>query len=652
MEQSVQSKREQALEILQRSSSLTDAAIRRCAIAPDEVVVSEAQVTGPFTPKNVAWGPRSVLHLTRSEFLGQASQVAHFLLEQGIQIGDRIATLPSLRHEWLVIREGIRLAGAAHVAIFGHYPTDKIAHILSDAMPALVFLENEEQAAKLKQIFEGAPLNAVRCIALESVQSIQAIPYRTIAGGERYSTESPRLARPLHGDDLADLNYTSGTKGTPKGVMQTHANHLANTAQVTQSDVFAPGKKLFPLLRPAHSYCARMQDMGTLAGGEILLPAVTDRASSHLTDARRLSMQRDVIELGTQVLATAPAALEAMFERVCANWFARGIARHAAEGRSLSRVGRFVLERARQRLFPETLEYVISGGARLTEEIARFFGRLGAPIYNGYGATESDVVVATNTPSQQLSGTVGRPLPGVGVEIIRRDDGQPEIVVSGPQVAKGYWRLPEATIRSFRDGKYFTGDTGALDDDGYLHVAGRLDDVVKLKNGEKVALEALEERLLELCPSIGKVIVWADAQRSCTALIVLDRTAVLTAAKQYGIALTDPPPLEDPFVTRLIRYELASANAKLEEHHTRVRAAQIVPAEAISETAGTIGPTLKLVRPAVQKAFAAQLQHLIEEAEHHPIPNSGTGLEPLRTPSRWRAWLPRFALSRRKEVSA
>ena len=639
MTQAVDTSRTQTLDLLRSASNLADAAFRRLEHAPNEGVVTEAQIEGELTPRNIDRGKRTALQISRQEFLTQASQVAHFLIAQGVQIGDRVVTLPSLRHEWVVIREGIRLAGAVHVAIFGQYPTDKIAHIMRDSEPKLVFLENEEQAAKFKQLITTRTIESTPLVAIEAVSSVEAVHFHALISDGQYESTLPRLSRPLHADDLADINYTSGTKGAPKGVMQTHGNHLANAAQVTESDVFSPGKRLFPLLRFPHSYCLRMVDMATVAGGELLLPAVTDRETTHISDRRVLSIQRDIIELGTEVLATAPAALERMYDKVCARWIARGWAKHAAAGHSVNRFGQYVLDKVRSKLFPDSLEYVISGGGRLPESLRLFFRALGVPIFNGYGATEGDVVVATNTPTRERPGTVGVALPGVGVEIVPRPTGEREIVVSGPQVSKGYWRLPEETAKSFRDGKYFTGDTGTLDADGFLCVEGRLDDVVKLENGEKVALEAVEERVKALCPSVARVVVCADGQLFCTAIVVVDQTAVAAKAIAHGISLTTPIPFNHPFVQGLVRFELASANAQLEEHHTRIRSFTIVAADVFSESVGTIGPTLKLVRPAVKRILASQIDRMAEEPESSRIPNSGSGLAPARITQARRSWL-------------
>jgi long-chain acyl-CoA synthetase len=186
-----------------------------------------------------------------------------------------------------------------------------------------------------------------------------------------------------------------------------------------------------------------------------------------------------------------------------------GIEREAARGGKINRLlFSFMLEVAalirvpviRKLIFRKVhkrlgggLRAFISGGAPLEPEVSEFFDRLGIPIYQGYGLTETSPVISVNTPAHNRAGSVGRPLPGVRVRILQNGTNEGEILTVGPHVMKGYYGREDLTREVIdEEGWFHTGDLGRIDRDGYLYVTGRIKNLIVLGSGKKVNPEEVE----------------------------------------------------------------------------------------------------------------------------------------------------------------
>src|SRR5699024_5979113 len=169
----------------------------------------------------------------------------------------------------------------------------------------------------------------------------------------------------------------------------------------------------------------------------------------------------------------------------------------------------------------EAVQYTISGGSALSSDLGHFFRGLGVTVYEGYGLTESTAAITVNTPTDQVIGTVGRPVGGCSVKIA--EDG--EILLKGPVVFKGYWQNEEATKDTF-DGEWFkTGDLGELDDTGHLRVTGRKKDLIVTAGGKNVSPGPLEYRMRSH-PLVSQAVGIGDGRPFISVLVTLDEEAV------------------------------------------------------------------------------------------------------------------------------
>jgi long-chain acyl-CoA synthetase len=245
-----------------------------------------------------------------------------------------------------------------------------------------------------------------------------------------------------------------------------------------------------------------------------------------------------------------------------------------------------------------------SGGAPLAKDIAEFFDAVGVRITEGYGLTECTTACAVNTPDSYRFGSVGQPLPGSEIRIA--DDG--EIEVRSSTVFQGYYKDPDATAAVLGpDGWLKTGDIGALDTDGFLHITDRKKDILVTAGGKNVAPQNIENDL-KTSKYVSQALVLGDARPYVSALITLDPVEVSRWAAEQGIEGDPATLMQDERVRALVQGAVDDANRE-RSRFEQVKRFAILPRDFTME-AGEITPTLKLRRRAVQEHFAADIEEL------------------------------------------
>ena len=257
---------------------------------------------------------------------------------------------------------------------------------------------------------------------------------------------------------------------------------------------------------------------------------------------------------------------------------------------------------------------LVSGGAPLAPELARFFYGAGMPIYQGYGLTESSPVIACNTPRANRLGSVGKPIPGVSVRIA--EDG--EILASGPNVMRGYYNRPvetEEALETDAEGRVWlrTGDIGHLDADGYLFITDRKKDLIKTSGGKYVAPQPIENAI-KRSQYVNQVVVIGDGRKFPAALIVPQMEALRAYARRQGIVRRR---------SRLIQHARRSSTLsrrKLNNHtgdlsqYEKIKAVLLLPRELTVES-GELTPTLKVKRRVVVENNKEQIDRLYSSKE-------------------------------------
>ena len=391
----------------------------------------------------------------------------------------------------------------------------------------------------------------------------------------------PRRLGAVKPDDLAQILYTSGTTGEPKGVMLAQSNLASNVAAILQMWVPSEDDVRLTWLPLSHIF-ARTCDLYTwIAAGAVLALADSPEAvpancqEVHPTLINGVPYFFDKLHrfLASQGMADKPGMLQA-----------------ALGGR---------------------VRYCGSGGAALADHTHLFFKEQGVFISQGYGLTETSPTISTGQETDTKVGTVGRLLPGVEVKI--SDEG--EICTRGPHVMKGYWNLPEATAEVIRDGWFHTGDLGEIDSDGYLKITGRKKELIVTSAGKNIAPVNLEA-LLTADPLIAQALVIGDAKNFLTALIVVNPEPLMAEIKELEIPVnTVEEALTNPQVRELYAGRIAQRLAGV-SHYEQVQKFTLI-ARPFSPETNELTLTLKLRRKVIEGNYAHEIAGMYAPAGAH-----------------------------------
>jgi long-chain acyl-CoA synthetase len=431
--------------------------------------------------------------LTYGELALQARALAAALLQAGVRRGDRVALISENRPEWTVAYLGVMAAGAIAVPLDVQLSDGELANVFRHAGCRMAIASEKQASRILHGGGEGVALQVVNLDADTSAD--RTIGFRAVL---REMKNSADVSLPNVGDDaLASILYTSGTTGTPKGVMLSHGNFLANVRSILELNLVNAQDNLLALLPLHHAFPFTVQLLVLNVGAHLTFPASL-KGSDLLS-----SMQ----ETGVTVIVGVPQLFymlhRAIFDKIgqrppLVRWLLKSLLALSGRLRPLGlNLGRMVFTTVHQR-FGGHLRFMCSGGARLDPVIARDFLALGFTMTEGYGLTETAPVVSLNPLERMRPGSVGLPLPGVEVRILNPDsEGVGEIAIRGGNVMQGYYQSPEATAEVIRDGWFMSGDLGFLHSDGYLTITGRAKEVIVLSSGKNIYPEEIEEQYLK-----------------------------------------------------------------------------------------------------------------------------------------------------------
>jgi long-chain acyl-CoA synthetase len=420
--------------------------------------------------------------------------------------------------------------------------------------------------------------------------------------------------------DLAEIVYTSGTTGRPKGCMLSHGNIVANTRNCMLNDgfpeVFNQRQSTLLFLPLSHSYAQLIQygavHTGTVLGLTDMADAVAQLSAFRPTAV--LSVPRVWQKVYQSARHTAIAAGHGTI-------FAGAEAVAVAYSRALDAGGPGAVLRLRHALFDRLVyrklraalggdvRYAWSAAAPLGPQLGHFFRGCGINILEGYGLTETSPATNSNTPTAQKMGTVGRPIPGCTIRIA--SDG--EVLVKGHMVFQGYWANEAATKEMIdEEGWLHTGDLGTLDDEGFLTITGRKKDLIITAAGKNVAPAVLEERLRSRW-LIGECLVVGDAKPYVAVLIAEDPETFAQWRAEHGKPETAT--MADLGDDPALRAELQAAVDYANQAVSRAEAIKkfaIVSGE-FTEAGGQLTPTFKVRRNVVAQQYAAQIAALYDD---------------------------------------
>lgn len=561
----------------------------------------------PDLPLFVRPGAAGWETVTAGVFCQEVRAVAGGLLAAGVGVGDRVVLMSETSYQWALCDYAIWFAGAVGVPIYPTATGDQLRWLLerSDAQVALV--GGVELARTVSVASPGLAVQDVSDAGLGAL----------IGAGRGRDDEVERRRASRAGDDLATVVFTSGTTGAPKGCRLTHKNLMFESATLRHelAEVFtaAEGQAATLLFLPLAHLFARVLQITCVDHGVVV---------RHHADIGDLPAA--LAEFSPTFLTCVPRALELVVNQLAQESTADG------RGRSFDRAVRAVIDysrsldaagprpwpRVRHRLVAGHVRaglrqrlggrcrFAISGGAPLGERLGHFYRGAGVTVLEGYGLTETCATTTTNAPGAVRVGTVGRPLPGTAVRVA--DDG--ELLVRGPHVFAGYWHDQPATDQVFAAGGWLrTGDLGEVDEEGFVRINGRRDEILVTAGGKHVSPSLLEERV-RACPLVAECLVVGAGQPYLGALITLDPDSLppAPAGRRGRRRLRDL--VTDPGVVAEVQQAVDRANEAVSKAEA-IRRFLILPDEW-SEEDGQLTPSLKVRRAHVRRHYRAEIDAL------------------------------------------
>ncbi|MEI8266878.1 MAG: AMP-binding protein [Betaproteobacteria bacterium] len=532
------------------------------ATAPDRVVLT--QPMGGGVVRDFTW----------KEVVDQSRRMAAHLQSQGIQPGDRVALISKNTAHWLMSDFAIWLAGGVSVPLYPTLAPGTITQILEHSGAKLLFVGKLDGWEGMKP---GVPAG-LPCIShpLSPEDARRSYP----AWDDICARTSPLAGQPVRdGDELSTIMYTSGTTGTPKGVMHSFATFAWGVeAGLRRVSALHQGSRMLSYLPLAHVAERTLVEHGLLATGmRVFFAESLDTFAADLQRARPtvfFSVPRLWVKFRQGVNAKMP---QAKLERLLKIPILRGIVKK----KILSALGL------------DQCEFAAGGAAPMPPDLLRWYAALGLEVVEVYGMTENCGVSHATLPGQPRPGTVGLPYDGVQSRI---EPATGEIQMKAPCLMLGYYLEPELTAQTFTaDGWLHTGDKGEMDAQGNLRITGRVKDLFKTSKGKYVAPAPIEDRLVMHAAVEACCVTGANLGQPL-ALLMLNADAVARAAGAAG------------------RTELeASLSAHLEQINAALDPHERLDCLVLTTRAWTVDndlitPTFKVKRNRIEQDFAARYE--------------------------------------------
>lgn len=558
-----------------------------------------------------------------TEYGQRVRETAAALLSLGIQKGDRVAILGDNRPEWLICHLAIMTAGGVTCGVYPTSAPDQVAYVVGHSDSRVLFVENEEQVDKVLQILQDLKVLGVIVWDPKGLWGFShpSISYFSdfIETGKRHLQSHPesvseRLAQ-VDLNDTAMMIYTSGTTGRPKGAMISHHNILELTASFATVYPFRAKDEMLSYLPLAHIYENLISLFQAIwAGGTVSFVESMETLGHNLREVSPTvfcSVPRiwEKFLSVMEIRMSDSTPLKRALYRIAVGVGLRYVKSEKGSGARILLSLLYwplywlVLYHLKRQLGFERVRLAVCGAAPASPELFLYYNALGIPLREGYGQTESTGVIAVQRLDRPRWGFVGEPIPGVEVKIA--EDG--EILARGPGVFQGYYKDPELTSETVKDGWLCTGDVGAMVD-GYLKILDRKKDIIITAGGKNITPAFIENKL-KFSPYIQDAVVIGEGKKYLVALILIDEDNVTKYAQDHRVPFTTFADLtQNPEINKLIDGEVSKVNKTLSKVETIKRFA-LLPRRFYEED-GDVTPTKKVKRRFLEKRYQDLIQKL------------------------------------------
>ena len=567
----------------------------------------------------------------------------------GVKKGDTMALLSEGRNMWVIGELAMFYAGAVNVplSIKLEESNDLLFRLIHGDVKYVMV--SGTQLKKVRAIKEK--LQMVEKIIIfdkqEEYQEKEISLDDVLKMGEEFlkthtEEEFLQVARSIQNDDYATITYTSGTTADPKGVVLTHRNYTANVEQaLTLVNIDETWRTLI-ILPLDHCFAHVvgfyiMMSVGATA-------ATTQVGRTPLETLKNIPL--NIKEVRPHFILSVPALAKTFKKNIEQGIRAKGptAVRLFNWGMKVRQVyfgdsnldfkgfrlflkplvwffDRIIFSKVREN-FGGELRFFIGGGALLDKDLQKFYVGIGMPMFQGYGLSEATPVISSNGPGLYRFGSSGKLVKPIELKICDSEGKElpvgemGEIVVKGENVMAGYWKNPESTADTVRDGYLYTGDLGYMSKEGLLYVKGRFKSLLISSDGEKYSPEGIEEALVEKSPYIDQVMLYNNQSNYTTAVIVPNRDQLIRTLKVQSLDLST----EDGRKAALTILDGEINKYKKGGDFEGMFPERWLPtcfavlSEPFTEQNQMINSTMKMVRGKIEKAYAERIAYMYTAA--------------------------------------
>ncbi|MFH1442013.1 MAG: AMP-binding protein [Candidatus Omnitrophota bacterium] len=425
-------------------------------------------------------------------------KIGAFLIKEGYQKAERCALILENCPQWAMIYLGIIRAGMVCVPLDPQLSRQEINNLVTDSSCKVIFCSEKLFSDKIKYcmgVLQNDRIDgSVKPVVLgaENIKENNVVDFSAISGITAQGVIWPEVSS----EDTASLIYTSGTTALPKGVLLSHKNICSDFLSIDKMKLCLPSDNILSILPLYHVYAFMVT---------LIVPLLLGIKITYCASFKPHELAEIIKQAGVTLLVGVPQLFSMLYRAI------------EEKTEKIPFALRFLIMpviKAKARANLSSLRLMVSGGARLAPKTAKGLTSFGFKLIEGYGLTETSPVV-TLSPLQKVKlGSVGKPIPDVLIKIFNPDAaGIGEVLIKGNNVMQGYFKQPELTQQVIKDGWFYSGDLGYIDNEGYLFLVGREKEVIVLASGKNIYPEELEEYYSQL-PSVKEMCVLAKEDES------------------------------------------------------------------------------------------------------------------------------------------
>ncbi|MDL2241896.1 AMP-binding protein [Bacteroidales bacterium OttesenSCG-928-L03] len=584
--------------------------------------------------------------LTYEETRKEVYRLAAGLIALGVEAGDKLALLSEGRNDWIIGELSILYAGAVNVPLSVKLEeTNDLIFRLRHSESKYILVSGR-QLPKIRKILPELPLiKQVIIFDEQEAYDEKELPLSRIqAMGEEYlktnRAELLQRSQAVQGNDMANISYTSGTTADPKGIMLSHRNYTANVEQamslirIKPDDsnlIIIPLDHCFGHVAGFYSFMAYGANVATVQTGKTPIESLKNiplninefkptvlMSVPALAKSFRKNIETTIRKKGRTTEKLFNHALRVAYS-YNKEGFNKGGITQLHKKLLLALYDKLIFAKVREGLGGK-LKFFIGGGALLDIELQRFFYAIGIPMLQGYGLSEATPIISANALHRHKLGSSGFLVDNLELKICDLDGNElpqgekGEIVVKGENVMLGYWKNPEATAETIREGWLHTGDMGYMDPDGFLYVLGRFKSLLIGSDGEKYSPEGIEEGVVDKSKYIEQMLLHNNQDPYTVALVVPDKERLKAYVKRIKPDLAwDSREAKETALLKLqseiAKYKTNGIYAGEFPERWLPTALAILP-EAFTEQNQLLNSSMKMVRGKIETKYEARLQHL------------------------------------------